>query len=352
MVETVIIDPKITDVLRGIVSEPITTPSYKGTDNGKLVTVRVALENPCMAGLVDWQDNKEWWGINHHCLLCARGAVHYAQPLSEAGLDINSQNLLDTMRVSHAGRRQWDEAGWYPDAAPDAAYKKSHSNETLGLRLIHGKVPKRVFELVAALAHNLEEFSVNPAVYDSWNYKLAIYVDHRTTNKYEELYTRMSVFLLGNFYTKDQVTPDKKDEVYNAIDELIRKRQKNFRPGLTGGDGVLTDDVLDLADRTAEKLGASPNSPRLLRKDLMRLILEDADTESRLIEVGIDPSQLSEDNLPMPDWEDELRRQYVADAADSIYEHMSMDSDFPPDTLWGHYARRVHDKKRDITGAS
>ena len=36
------------------------------------------------------------------------------------GHKVNSQQILDGMIVSHSGRRQWDEAGLYPEAAEDA----------------------------------------------------------------------------------------------------------------------------------------------------------------------------------------------------------------------------------------
>lgn len=71
------------------------------------------------------------------------------------------------MIVSHAGRRQWDEAKWYPDIVEDARAKISITNETLGMQLIQGKIPSDAFDLVVALGHNVEGFEVNPSIYDS-----------------------------------------------------------------------------------------------------------------------------------------------------------------------------------------
>src|SRR3989344_5611307 len=267
------IDPRVVDALRGEISEPIQTISHKPDHGAQLVKVRIAKEGPGLFGLTDWEDNKEWSGITNHVLLSARYAVYFAQKMRDAGFETNPQRILNGMIVSHPGRRQWDEAGWYPEAVEDAEAKRSISNETLGMRLIQGKVPQDAFELVVALGHNVEGFSVDPAIYDSLDYQIAIYVDHRAAQKYEPLNTRMGDFLIGNFFKRDEVTPELKEHVYNAIGDLI-ERQKNYRLGKESSEGV----TLDEADQIAEQLGASTRSERVIRRELMRLILQDADT--------------------------------------------------------------------------
>src|SRR3989344_9494379 len=110
------ISSDVIDALRGKVSDAVSTISHKpGPDYRKTVTVQLALEGPAMYGLTDWRDNKEWSGITNHVLLSARYAVYFAQRLAQAGYNVNPQRILDGMIDSHAGRRQWDEAGWYPD---------------------------------------------------------------------------------------------------------------------------------------------------------------------------------------------------------------------------------------------
>lgn len=308
-----------------------------------------------MFGLTDWQDNKEWSGIFNHSVLSARYSVHFAQQLQETEYSVNAQQILDGMIVSHTGRRQWDEAGWYPEVIPDAEKKRTNSNETLGLKLIQGKVPQDVFGLVSALGHNVEEFSVDPSVYNSLEYKLTSYVDHRTTQQYESLHTRMGDFLLGNFFDRDQITDELKQNVYSAMDTIIERR-KNYQLGLEE-----FDISLDKADEIANILGAKSDSPRLARRDLMQLILQDADTEAMLIHEGIDPDNITEKTVPMPQWEDKLRQDYVASARESIIDRVtprleelanpntntastvinSLNNDFPANTLWGHYAREL-----------
>ena len=354
------LDPRVVDALRGEISEPIQTISHKPGQEGKRVEIRLVKEGAGHFGLTDWQDNKEWAGIFNHVLISTRYSVHLAQKMAQASQVVNPQKILNGMIVSHAGRRQWDEAGWYPEAVKDAQKKRSISNETLGMQLIQGKVPQEAFELVVALGHNVEGFSVDPSIYNSWDFKLAIYVDHRTTQKYEPLNTRMGDFLLGNFFKRGEVTPEVKERVYTAVGNVIEK-EKDYRLGKVGTEPV----SLDEADQVAEQVGANPNSERLTRRELMRLILQDADTEAALIQAGIDPDNMSDETAPMPKWEDELRRKYVEAAKDSIikrldthYEDLPLtigselvavdpfvldqiQSEFPQNTWWGQHARQL-----------
>jgi len=350
-------DPRVVDVLRGTVSDPIQTISHKPGSEGQLVTIRLALEEPGMFGLEDWEDNKEWAGINNHTWLSTRYGVHFSRRMAQVGHETDPQRILNGMIVSHAGRRQSDEARWYPDAIKDSVAKLAVSNETLGMRLIQGKVPQDAFELVVALGHNVEGFSVDPAIFKTWDYRLAIYADHRTTQKYEPLNTRMGDFLLGNFFQQSERTPEKKEQVYGVIGNII-DAQKNYRLGQEGAEAV----TLDEANQIAESLGARADSERLTRRELMRIILQDADTEAALIQAGINPNAINDETVPMPKWEDNLRKEYVVAAKESIidgvYGYMNrfldslrIDGDFdysilnelnlqfPLNSWWGQYAR-------------
>src|SRR3989344_1450506 len=134
---------------------------------------------------------------------------------------------VDAMPTSHGGRRRWDEAGWYRDAIENSAAIRSVSNETLGMQLVQGKIPQDAFELIVALGHNVEGFSVDPKIYKSLDFLIAIYVDHRTTQKWEPLHTRMGDFLLGNFFERGKITPELKAEVYSEVKDII-DRQKDY----------------------------------------------------------------------------------------------------------------------------
>lgn len=348
------IHPSVIEALTGTISEPIQTVSQKPNTKGQLVEVCLVREGAGLFGLKDLRDNEEWAGITNHVLLSTRYSVHFAQKMAEKGYKTNPQRILDGMIVSHAGRRVWDEAGWYPEAVDNVQAKRSISNEMLGIELIQGKVSQGAFELVVALAHGAQDFHIDPSIYNSLDYKIAIYTDHRTSQKFEPLNKRMGDFLIGNFYTGKSVSQEQKDNIYKAMKELIDRRKSE---GLT-----LT---LEEADQIAQDLGANGDSNRLTRKELMRLILQDADTEKELETAGIDVNNINDEAVPMPDWEDKFRQQYVEAAKDRIIPRIVtfkesirinnligndndairiqeiFDEEFPPDTWWGQYARKL-----------
>lgn len=334
-------NPNIVDVLRGTISEPIQTISRKPGSDGRLVTVRIALEGPGMFGLTDWQDSKEWSGILNHCILSARYATYFAQRMVQAGHEVNPQVVLDGMIISHPGRRQWDEAGWYPGIVPDAEVKKAITNETLGLRLIRGKVPQDIFQFVSSLAFS-EEFPVGKKVYLSLEHKLSILADHRTSDRYLPLHKRMGDFIWGYFFNKNQVEPDVREQVHGSLGELF-SRHRNFRLGMTGGREVTVNDAAEIM----QNLGASTDSERSTLRLQLENLLEDVGTEAELIKAGTSPDDINDETVPMPGWEDRLRFQYVQAARESIVERLSEDEygfdiDFPTNTWWGQYAWRVY----------
>lgn len=335
--------PGIIDVLRGTVSEPIQTISRKPGFDGQLVTVRIAIEGPGMFGLTDWQDNKEWSGIFNHCILSTRYATYFAQRLAKAGHEVSSQLILDGMIVSHPGRRQWDEAGWYPEVVPSAKEKVAMYNETLGLSLIQGKVPEGVFQLVSSLAF---DEGTDPEVYNSWEHRLSVFADHRSSDRYLPLHIRMGDFIWVNFFNKDKVGSEVKEQVYNSLGELFT-RHRNFRLGMTGESEVSVYEVAEIM----QNLGASADSARSTLRLQLENLLKDVDTEAELIQTGINLDDVNDETVPMPDWEHRLRFQYVQAAKVSIAEKMSSLGKqgeakargiFPKNTWWGEYAWRVY----------
>ncbi len=327
----------VVDALRGTISEPHTVISRKLNEAGKLVQVQVVENGSGQFGLTDLKDNKDWAGIFGHSVLSARYSVHLGRQLLEAEaqgrvrLDENNQpntqTMLDGMIVSHAGRRTWDEAGWYPDITSDAAGKREVSNETIGLRIIEGKVPDDAFRLVTALAHKPEGFEVDSEMLDSMTYKITSYVDHRTTDRWQPLRTRLGDFLLNNFFEEDQRTDETKEHVYEIMEAIIEQR-KNFVFGTeteySSVGGLPPEDIsVDVADVLAQELGASEGSERLTRRDLMALVIQDAETEARLQAAGIDTENINDETVPMESWEKKVREDYVVAAKDGIVARIS-----------------------------
>lgn len=316
----------IPDVLIGEISQPWKTISQKNGSQGQEVEVCIVEKGPGMIDLDNWKDNKEWSGIFNHVLLCARYSAYFAEKLLNKGCNIDPQIDLDAMIVSHAGRRQWDESNWYPEIVINAVEKKKKPNEQLGLELIKGKVPDNVYNLVAALGYEREKCPVGLEIYDSLEYKIASYVDHRTTGKYEPMNVRMGNFVLQNFLNTNEITPELKEKVYNSLQRIIDNNMS-----------------FEEADKVLADLGAPENSPRLLRKILARMIVDDANTEKFLKEKGINPD-INDNLVPMPKWEDELRKRYVVAAEKEIKENREnvlKDFESNKDNWWYQYAVKI-----------
>ena len=110
----------VVDALRGRIEPVDFVRQILGQENPQQFSVLLSIEGPGMFGLTDWRDNKLWAGIFNHSILSARYSLYFAAELIKRGHKVNSQQILDGMIVSHSGRRQWDEAGLYPEAAEDA----------------------------------------------------------------------------------------------------------------------------------------------------------------------------------------------------------------------------------------
>lgn len=351
--------PGVVDALRGTVEDA----TYN--QNGEIKTDKVVTEGSGQFGLTDLNDNKTWRGIFHHSVLSARYSAHLGIQLLEAYTKRqtttvdkknkpNPQTIVDAMIVSHTGRRRKEQKEKTPEAIIDPEAERV-TNETLGLQNIEGKVPEQAFQLVAALAHKPEGYPVAPDVKASWNYFITSYVDHRTTDRWQPLNERLGDFLYGNFV--NEKTPERREEIHRKMNAII-EAQKAFVRGEKGAEPV----TLDVADAIAESLGANEGSSRLSRRELMELVLQDAGTEAVLQMAGIDTENMNETTVPMPQWEDDLRYQYVAAAQNEIVDHLSelsgepelteiMDREFPTEGThgwWGKAAREVFAASREV----
>lgn len=339
--------PGILRVLRGKISEPVTTVSRKPGSEGKLVRVRLVEKGSGMIDLNDMTDSKEWSGIFNHSVLTTRLSVHVAERMQRMGFNADPQLILDAGLVSHAGRRQSDEAHWYPDAVAGAEEKKRVSNETLGLRILRGNVPDDVFNLVGALAHNPEGFDIDPETKKSLNYLLFCYIDHRTSQTYEPLNIRMGNFLKQNFIDKNENDIETDKRICAAMAEVIG-RQRDSALGTQGVQSISIDEAVEIA----KGAGAKSESDRLNLQTFMELIIQDAKVEALLKQTGIDPDEIGETTVSMPKWEDNLRRNYVEAAGDEIVtwfdEHRDQTSgESTKKTWWDEYALRLYNERKN-----
>jgi hypothetical protein len=139
-------DSNVLEALRGDVSELKYTVSQKPANKGQEVAVKIVTDGSGMVGLVDSVDNREWAGIFNHFVKTARIATYLGRELQDNGVEVDTILLLNAILISHAGRRQWDEATRYPDLV-------AHPHDFLDLEVVdsveldqtHTDTPSSVF---------------------------------------------------------------------------------------------------------------------------------------------------------------------------------------------------------------
>ena len=270
-----------------------------------------------MFGLTSLEDNKKWAGIFHHSVLSGRIASHFAQRLQERGHQTNPQRIINTMTPSHAGRRASEDARDFPETldrfmgSGTAKAQTNVSNEVLGLRIIKGKVPDDEFNLVAALAHGNNEFPPKQEVLDSLDFRIAFYVDHRTTDRWHPYHERMGDFLVNNFHDG---TKEEKDQIRGQVRDIVRAvfdRRKQQK--------ISENQIQEVEQLLENNFGITSKSERkTTRRDILNFVMDDAQTEALLEQAGIDTENINDETVPMQQWEQDIRRDYVAAARDEI----------------------------------
>lgn len=182
---------KILDVLKGEISEPIKTKSFKAGQESKIVDTRIVKKGSGMIGLENAEDNKEWSGIFEHVIRTSRLASFLAKKLKEKGIDIDPSIVLNTVLVSHSGRRQWDESRWYPDIVDNSKNKKTKSDTDISLELLNkAGISSTIIENVKShdSKYGIEKLK------DNWIAKIALYADYRTSQHIMSLQERFNNF--------------------------------------------------------------------------------------------------------------------------------------------------------------
>jgi hypothetical protein len=214
---------------------------------------------------------------------------------------------LNSILVSHSGRRQWDEARWYPKDATHAQEKVKKGDTELSLELLReAGVSPVIIDNVAA--HGTR----NPEVdLDTWEKKLALYADFRIAQNVMPLAERFKG--LQRAVDDGRVTP----EELNRLKEWSQKAER------------------DIFDKFVDKKNG--------------VLLESTD--------------LNDEFPKQPAWEKYIRRLYIQDAEQGIYDKLadfeqrilSASSDqeveeivqqiskqFPENTWWGKYIRDLY----------
>lgn len=283
-------------VLKGKISEPVTTTSHKPATMEQKVTVRLVEEGSGMAGLEDWQDNKEWSGIFNHIVKTARVATFLAAELQAREIEVNPQVVLNTVLVSHSGRRQWDEAIWYPGEVENSSEKATRRDQPLTEELLStANFPESVLNVVKA--HGFVIF-YPIEIMDTWEKKVSLYADFRVSQNVMSREARFED--LKRAVATERITQDQYDQ---------------------------------------QRMWA-----KLTENEIFSLL-------------SMDPEDITDDFPPASRWEKYIRRLYVQDAEGGIFSRISelqreiavgtvdpaqLEQEFPPNTWWGSYARELY----------
>lgn len=272
--------------LKGEVSQPFQLKEDK--------IGRIAIVGPCMFGLLDENDKKDWYGIFNHQVTIARYSSFLACECEKRGVKVDPQEILNGCLISHSGRRQWDEARWYPQVVKEIIgenqinYRANISSEELSVRLLEDKVKIKNAVIFVKNLWEIDNFDPN-----AFGALFTRYIDHRIGQDYESLNKRMSLLIYKSFVVDNNLsTPTQKD-----IEDLLIKIQKE----------QLNKDEADLE---AEKTGIKDKSPRFLRSDVIQQITQDFSTERKLIDLGINPDNMSCTTVPQATWEIQIRERY------------------------------------------
>jgi hypothetical protein len=293
-------DSKSLSALKGTVSEPITTISHKPATTGEEVQVRLVESGAGMVGLENREDNKEWSGIFNHIVKTARVATFLAEELKKTGVQVDPSLVLNTILVSHAGRRQWDESNWYPDVIENAGEKAKGGDQKLATQVLKkAGISEEIMDIVDA--HGIGTIYPIEKM-DTWEKKLSLYADFRTS------------------------------QTIMSLRERFEDMAKRAVPS-----GRVTQEQLDAIEKWA--------------------FATEQDIFSRL---SIRPEDILEDMPPQPRWEHYIRRLYINDAEGGIFERISelhdkidkgeiseteLNKEFPSSTWWGNYVKELYDTR-------
>lgn len=295
--------------------------SYRGRPNDiRPVDVSLVVEGSGMVGLKDSADNKEWAGIFNHVMRMTGFSVYIATELVRKGIKINRELLINGGLNSHTQRRAWDEANWYPGVNPQRIDPQVITNEHMGVIYLRGKgVSKEVVSLVEALDRTSES-----DVRNTWEYRIAAYADHRTSQKIESLKKRMGDFFLSGYARG--CSDEEKLQIRSMLEQMIDETKKSVRFRFPNHGNHLSFNNIDQQSINVWKQALRQKFPGLLEtnrgislESFLGLVMEDAETEVLLEQLGLSPESWTEESVPMSRWERYIRRLYINDAEKDIF---------------------------------
>lgn len=358
-------DSNVIAALKGKISDPKEVISNKPGSLGKRI-VRIAEEGPAMIGLEDLGDNREWAGIFNHFVKTAGASLELGMLLQLQGLDVDPRLLLNTVMISHSGRRQYDEATWYPQDVRGASEKKQEGDVAIGLDLLKDKnLSGELIEMVSV--HGLGTIYPFEKM-DSWNKKIPMYLDFRISQNamsMEQRFVDLQRGVANGRYTQEYLdslhrwATQTERELFEALAipsyDSLRNNPRNLKARI---------DAAVKLDKFSEKQAGILRSTKLYIQsgqdadaaDILRM-----DKDEFLSKLQLHPEDINDRLLQPERWERYIRRLYINDAEQGIFARLSelnkdilhgkvgsreeLEKEFPKNTWWGKYARELYDKR-------
>ena len=356
----------VIEALKGKISDPKEVISNKPGSPGPR-TVRIAEKGPAMIGLENLDDNREWAGIFNHYVKTAGASLQLGKLLKLNGQEVDLQLLLNTVMLSHSGRRQYDEATWYPHDVKNASEKKQEGDVIVGLDLLRDKnLPDDLMEMVSV--HGLgKDYPFEKM--DSWNKKIPLYLDFRISQNampMEQRFVDLQRGVVNGRYTQ---------EYLDSLHRWAAQTEKElFEELAIPSYDVLKNNPRNLKARidASIKLGKfSEIEVKLLRntklykqsgQDVDPAVISGMNQKEFLSRLQLRPEDINDRLLQPERWERYIRRLYINDAEQGIFARLSelhkdilegkvgskeeLEKEFPENTWWGKYARELYDKRQ------
>lgn len=358
------------NVLEALKGGVFTESKHLQKPNGQQVTTRLVTEGVGMVGLENPRENQEWAGIFNHYVKTAGASLQLGRLLQLNGENIDLQLMLDTVMLSHSGRRQYDEANWYPNEVDDAEEKKKAGDTQIGLSTLQdANLSSELLEMIAV--HGLGTIVPFDAT-KTWNEKLPLYLDFRISQgpmSMDQRFMDLQRGVAAGRYTQDfldrtqEWARDREVEVFDALHinsyGAIVENPQNLKARID-----VAIKLGKFSEAEAQSLGGTklykPKSGQ--ECDFAELIgLSHDDFVARL---QLEPTDINERLLQPERWERYIRRLYINDAEQGIFTRLSqlhndilagkvgsvdeLDKEFPKNTWWGQYARDLYDRRDGI----
>lgn len=349
-----------------------TEPKSLTKPNGQEIRTRLVIEGAGMVGLSDRVENKEWAGMFNHYMKVGGGYLQLARLLQLNGHQVDLQLAVNTTTLSHNGRRQLDEANWYPQEVTNAAEKQKMGDTKIGLENM------RRLNLPAELIRAVSVHEIGGIFpfedTKTWNEILPMYLDFRISQDAmtkEDRFRDLERGIAAGRFTREWHT--------QALEWTTKHEQGLFEALHLASYQEVASSPEHLRTRvdTAIKLGRfSEEETQVLKdtklykpksgKDIDPAEAARLAQDEFLEKLQLHPEDINERLLQPERWERYIRRLYINDAEEAIFgrltqlnkvlaseeEYGSMTviemilnrikEEFPSNSWWGKYVNKLY----------